>query len=322
MVVLLGVVLGFGIYWGVNLNRNLETFWARFAAKDSAAIADAADEDFWDCIEKECGYTEAECIGGLDLYFEELERDLGAPLSYAVTDVANVTFGGSDSAGVEYIEPYMTSFGVDYTFAIGIDADITLSGSTSSRDYTAIPMWIYRKDGAWHDFTAMRLIYDTICAEGYAEDIRSQSLYGDVITAYWNAFYNHDIDALAQQMPSGAWEIIEASFSLDQSAAEICMGAYCDGILQTFSLEGTACGFAARVTDVADLDDQDVDDVLGAAVPVDSYKEVSFDYTLTVDGKPYESASSSSILMQSGGTWYIFDGLYYFIEACYNYSGE
>lgn len=324
--IVLVIIIAFAVlFFFANslINRgteNVDHYWQAYVDCDSQKLVDSVPDAYWDYISEEYGYSEAECKDGVAYLMAEKQETLGETLSYT-WERKGFAFGSGNSDTLSEVRDQLEEFGLECSSGVGITVDATLSGDISDEDYHNLGMWTVKIDGDWYDVTAMVDI-DTLCENGYVEMAQYEKLYREPIMSYWNAFYANDVDAISALMPSQLWDFLEETYDADQATAEGYMQQYINDILVYSELQDATITFTPTIIGVEAYDADEVDDLnefLGDGLKSENYQTVYYDYTMDADGESMDD-SSSSVMMQLGDTWYIYDGIYYFIDACYYYG--
>ncbi len=328
VVLLLAAAGGAYAYIRSIMNRgeeNVETYWNNYTSADTAAMTEQIPDAYWDYISENYGYTKDDCIAGLDYFYAAQSELLGDHITctYDAADPVVGTTGMTDS--MAEINEAVAQYGLSYTWCVSVAlSNITVSGDSDSYELEEVGVCLIKIDGEWYDLTVMDDI-DNICSGGYVEAAQYQTLYGDTIQTYWTSFYNNDTDTMASMMPDALWTLLSENYGVDEEGAKECMSQYITDLKEYSSMTGTTFGFDISVTSDEDYDIENMEDMntyLGEALTADVYMTVNFDYSLSMDDEVLESDASSSIMMQLDDTWYLFDGIYYFIDACYYYAAS
>ena len=124
-------------------------------------------------------------------------------------------------------------------------------------------------------------------------------------------------------MPAEVWSYLESEYGMDQAGAEACMQQYIEDILSYSDMQDSEISFTLTITDVADCtergDHRCLITWLAEGFTSDVYQSVSYDYTMEADVRTMDD-TTATIMIQLGDSWYVFDGIYYFSEACYYYG--
>lgn len=299
-----------------------DTYWQAYEDCDGAALTESVPDAYWDYIAETYGYTEAECLDGVTYYMEQQQEALGEPLTIS-WERTGVSVGLADNDTLSEVQEQMEAYDLDCSLGAAITMDAMLEGADDSESYTKFGLWAVKIDGAWYNASAMHDI-ETACEEGYVEMAQYQALYLESITTYWNAFYASDLDTMSAMMPDVLWDFLETQFGVDQSTVQACMQQYIADILYYSDLTDNKITFEPTITSVEAYDKDEIAEInayLGNGLSTDVYEMVAFDYVMTADGESIED-SSASVMMQIDDTWYLYDGIYYFIDACYYYMGS
>ena len=326
VVVLLIVVIGIGLFINtyskvLRAKSNAEDFWTAFEEQSVVDLLEDIPDAYWDYIEDEYGYDEGDIEVAMDYYLETLETELGGNLTVDWVE-GDVDGGKAGAEAIEDAEYYTDAFGLDITYAAGVETDATITGDEDSADFD-YNTWVVKIDGDWYDLTAMILV-NQICASDYVESAINNSVYGDAVETFWTAFYSSDGETMGMMMPDTLWDALYSTYGVDQEGAEACIETYADAVKEYAEIDdGETYEFEVSVTEVSDYDEEDMEEInesLDESLISDTYLEVDFDYALTMDGEVVDSSSSSAIMMLLDDEWVLFDGVYYFINACYYYA--
>ncbi len=323
VVIIVAVIVGLVLYGKSLLDRateNVDSYWQIYVDCDAQSFADRAPDAYWDYISDTYGYTKEECVDGIDLWMAENVELLGSPLSYT-WEQTSFSFGMGDAVQLKNVREQLQTYGLDCTTGIGLLVDGTVTGDLDTDTFSDLGMWVVKIDGTWYDATIMADI-DTLCDSGYVDRAKYETTYAEPIEAYWNAFYNADVEALSAMMPAEVWSYLESEYGMDQAGAEACMQQYIEDILSYSDMQDSEISFTLTITDVADCTEEEItelNNMVGEGFTSDVYQSVSYDYTMEADGETMDD-TTATIMIQLGDSWYVFDGIYYFSEACYYYG--
>lgn len=280
-----------------NRTKNMvEDYWQAYVSGDADAIAEMVPDEYWDYIQDTYDFSKDEAIAGLDEYLDELSDRLGGNLTYS-WDQTNAAAG------------------------VGVEMDATVSGDSDSEDYS-FSMWSVKIDGKWYNTEAIS-DFDMACSDGYAATAKYTAEYGDMMDTYWTAFLNADGETLGTYVPDAMWDFLKEQYGCDKNAAVDYLSQYLDESLASAYDTDDAIIVDQKITQVDDYEAEDMADMNDGldeyGLSGDDMKDVYSDLEITY-GDESDSQSSSVILTQIDGKWYIYDCMYYLTEACYYYG--
>lgn len=305
-----------------NRTKNMvEDYWQAYVSGDADAIAEMVPDEYWDYIQDTYDFSKDEAIAGLDEYLDELSDRLGGNLTYS-WDQTNVAAGmGSDSEMLKDANDFLSDFDLKADAGVGVEMDATVSGDSDSEDYS-FSMWSVKIDGKWYNTEAIS-DFDMACSDGYAATAKYTAEYGDMMDTYWTAFLNADGETLGTYVPDAMWDFLKEQYGCDKNAAVDYLSQYLDESLSSEYDTDDAIIVDQKITQVDDYEAEDMADMNDGldeyGLSGDDMKDVYSDLEITY-GDESDSQSSSVILTQIDGKWYIYDCMYYLTEACYYYG--
>ena len=119
------------------------------------------------------------------------------------------------------------------------------------------------------------------------------------------------------------WDFLKEQYGCDKNAAVDYLSQYLDESLASAYDTDDAIIVDQKITQVDDYEAEDMADMNDGldeyGLSGDDMKDVYSDLEITY-GDESDSQSSSVILTQIDGKWYIYDCMYYLTEACYYYG--
>lgn len=307
-----------------NRTKNMvEDYWKAYVSGDADAIAEMVPDEYWDYIQDTYDFSKDEAIAGLDEYLDELSDRLGGNLTYS-WDQTNAAAGvGSDSEMLKDANDFLSDFDLKADAGVGVEMDATVSGDSDSEDYS-FSMWSVKIDGKWYNTEAIS-DFDMACSEGYTATAKYSVEYGDMMDTYWTAFLNADGETLGTYVPDAMWDFLKEQYGCDKNAAEDYLHQYLDESLSSAYESDGDITVNQKITQVDDYEAEDMADMNDGldeyGLAGDDMKDVYSDLEI-IYGDESDSQSSSVILTQIDGKWYIYDCMYYLTEACYYYGDD
>ena len=132
-----------------------------------------------------------------------------------------------------------------------------------------------------------------------------------------------DGETLGTYVPDAMWDFLKEQYGCDKNAAVDYLSQYLDESLASAYDTDDAIIVDQKITQVDDYEAEDMADMNDGldeyGLSGDDMKDVYSDLEITY-GDESDSQSSSVILTQIDGKWYIYDCMYYLTEACYYYG--
>lgn len=314
------ILFVYGINIGKNAAESAEDYWKAYTACDAEAMADMVPDDYWTYISDTYDLTEEEAVAGMELYLKDMEEQLGGNLTYdwSYNGVQAASGSSSDLDGVRDV---VGDFGLELSKGVGISVDATVSGDTDSKDFD-FAMWTVQIDGEWYNVSVMT-DFDDVCTAGYADNAKYVVEYGDLIEKYWNGFSKGDGAALAEMLPPNYWDFLEEMYGCTREEAEGYLYQYLSENMSESFEDLSKLTITATITDVAEYDEDDMasmnDGLEEYGLAGDAMLDVYTDLVLDYDGETIDD-SSYVTLTRLDGTWYVYDLMYYFTDACGTYG--
>lgn len=320
IVIIVACLFGYGVSMGKRGAEAVNTYWDAYVNCSGEDIAEMVPEAYWDYIEETYDVTKEDAVAGMDLFLEENAEALGGDLSYEWSQTG-VQYGSGNADTLDDIREVTDKYGLEISSGIGIGVDATITGAEDSQEQD-LAVWIVKIDGEWYNVCAMDDI-ETICENDYATTAKYQKEYGDTMDAYWNALLNTDAAAMSAFVPDAWWDLVSDQYGYSQSEAEGYLEQYLMELIASEYDDTSDLSAKVTITDVDDYDESDLSDLNDGleeyGLAGDAAKDIYVDLTITSGGS--ESEESSYVTMTHiGDTWYVYDAMYYYADACY-YAG-
>lgn len=321
ILIVIGCIIGFGVSMGTKGANAVDDYWTAYVNGSGEDMAEMVPDEYWDYISETYDLTEEEAVTGMNLYLADASEALGGNLSYDWNQTAvQVGFGSTDT--LDEVRSTLSGYGLDCSSGIGISMNATVTGD-SDTDEQSFALWEVKIDGDWYNVSAMS-DFDTVCGSGYADTAKYTAEFGDAMDSFWMAFSSADASAMSTMVPDEFWDFLSSQYSVDQSTAEEYLVQYLqDGLAQSYG-SAEDLSIVSTITDVVDYEEEDLatmnEGMEEFGLNGDAIKDIYVDLAITnADG---DQTDSTYVTMTSiGDSWYVYDAMYYFVDAC-NYYGE
>lgn len=320
IVIVVACLFGIGFSMGKRGAESVNAYWDAYVNGDGEAFAEMVPDEYWDYIADTYDITKEEAIAGMNLYLEENAELLGGGLSYEWSQTG-VQYGMGDTDSLDDVREVTDQYGLKISSGIGIGMDATVSGATDSEDHS-FAMWIVKIDGEWYNVSAMS-DFEIVCDGDYAAAAKYQAEYGETMETYWNALLQSDAATMSTFVPDTWWDFMEDQYGFSQSEAEGYLEQYLNEMI--LSEYDTTSELSAKVvvTDTEDYEESDLSDLNDGleeyGLAGDAAKDIYLDLTITNAGTDSEE-SSYVTMTHIGDSWYVYDVMYYYANACYYYA--
>ncbi|MGN1403385.1 MAG: zinc-ribbon domain-containing protein [Ruminococcus sp.] len=317
IVIIVACLFGYGVSLGKRGAEAVNTYWDAYVNCSGEDYAKMVPEAYWDYIEDTYDVTKEDAIAGMDLFLEENAESLGGDLSYEWSQTG-VEFGFGDTDTLDDVREVTDQYGLEISSGIGIGVDATITGAEDSMQ-ESFAIWSVKIDGEWYNVSAMD-DFETVCQGDYAAAAKYQKEYGDMMDAYWNALLNADAAAMSAFVPDIWWDFMSDQYGYSQSEAEGYLEQYLMELVASEYDDTSDMSVKVSITDVDDYDQSDLSDLNEGleeyGLAGDDAKDIYVDLTVTSGGS--ESDESSYVTVTHiGDTWYVYDAMYYYANACY-----
>lgn len=314
------IIFAVGYSTGNQAAESAAEYWQAYAACDADAMADMVPDQYWDYISDTYDASKEEAVSCLQYYLDETAENLGGNLT-CDWEQHGIQAGYGDSDVLTDVNDVLNGYGLSTSRGVGISLEATVSGDADSMEYD-FAMWVVKIDGEWYNVSAMS-DFDDVFSSGYLDAVRNTEKYGSIIDQYWYGFSKADGAALAELVPENFWDFLSDNVSISREEAEGYLNQYLSNNMSDSFSDLSKLTIDSEITDVDEYDDDAMADMNSGleeyGLAGDAMVDVYTDMSLSYEGEVTED-SSYVTLTQIGGTWYVYDLMYYFVDACDTYA--
>ncbi len=313
-------VVVFGVSLGTKGAEAVDDYWTAYVNGSGEDMAEMVPDTYWDYISETYDLTEDEAVACMNMFLADSAEQLGGNLRYDWSQKGvQVGFGSSNT--LDDVKDAINAYGLDCSSGIGVGMDATITGE-SDTDEQSFAVWEVKIDGDWYNVTVMT-DFDTVCSSSYADNAKNAAEFGDAMDSFWMAFSSADASAMSTMVPEAFWDFLSNQYAVDQTTAEGYLTQYLqDGLTQAYGSTDDL-SIVSTITSVEAYEEEDLATINEGmeefGLSGDAVSDVYVDLAITnADGN--QDDSTYVTMTSIGDSWYVYDAMYYFVDACNTYG--